>query len=121
MSRASALIIEDDGRLAAIFAEALRLAGYEPEIVNDGRIAQTRLQTLTPILILLDLHLPGVDGRTLLHEMRANERLQDCLIILATADAILAEELRAEADLVLLKPISFSQLRDLATRLNPQE
>jgi DNA-binding response OmpR family regulator len=120
MSQTTALIIEDDSRLAAIFAEALRLAGYEPEIVGDGRTAQTRLQTATPTLILLDLHLPQIDGRTLLHDMRANERLKESLIVLATADAILAEELRSEADLVLLKPISFSQLRDLATRLNPQ-
>ncbi|MEW5959574.1 MAG: hypothetical protein AB1801_17760 [Chloroflexota bacterium] len=35
--------------------------------------------------------------------------------MLATADPLLAETLRAEADLVLLKPISFNQLRDLTS------
>lgn len=119
MSKPLALIIEDDSRLALIFAEALRKADYDPEIMNDGRVAQARLKEVVPSLILLDLHLPQISGDLLLHEIRADKRLVDSIIVLATADAVLAEELRPQADLVLLKPISFSQLRDLAARLHP--
>jgi hypothetical protein len=42
--------------------------------------------------------------------------LSKTLVILATADYRTAEDLRDEADLVLLKPISFKQLRDLTAR-----
>jgi hypothetical protein len=38
-------------------------------------------------------------------------------VIIATADPRMAEVLQEEADLVLLKPIGFGQLRDLASRL----
>ena len=119
MNEALALIIEDDERLAMIYGEALRIAGFVPEIVRDGRDAQTRLQEVVPVLILLDLHLPHIPGDELLRQIRADARLENTLVVLVTADAIMAEELRADSDLVLLKPISFNQLRDLASRLHP--
>lgn len=62
----------------------------------------------------MDLHLPQVSGKDILTDIRANEHLTQTKVILATADPILAETLRPNADLVLIKPISFSQLRDLA-------
>lgn len=119
MEKPLAFIIEDDARLAMLFVEALRYANYEVEVVDNGRTAQTRLQQIVPDLILLDLHLPYVSGSTLLEQIRADERIKRCTVILTTADAILADALRHEADLVLLKPISFTQLRDLAIRLYP--
>lgn len=119
MEKPLALIIEDDSRLAMVFVEALRYANYQVEVVEDGREAQTRLQELQPNLILLDLHLPHVSGALLLKQIRADERIKQCTVILTTADAVLADALRHEADLVLLKPISFTQLRDLAVRLYP--
>jgi two-component system cell cycle response regulator DivK len=116
-----AFIIEDDPKLAAIFAEALRAAEYETEIISDGRKALTHLDgSTTANLIVLDLHLPHVSGREILRAIRANERYNQSRVILATADPLLAEELRPDADLVLLKPISFIQLRDLASRLRPR-
>jgi DNA-binding response OmpR family regulator len=119
LNQRMALIIEDDEQLAMIYAEALRMAGFVAEIMKDGRDAQKRLHEITPSLILLDLHLPNVSGDELLHQIRADARLQNCVVMLATADAVMAESLRADSDLVLLKPISFNQLRDLAARLRP--
>jgi CheY-like chemotaxis protein len=112
-----ALVIEDDGRLADLFAHALVDVGYKVEMAANGRAAQTALQTMQPKLILLDLHLPFVPGEQLLAEIQQDERLRETVVILATADALLAEELQKSVSLVLLKPISFVQLRDLAARL----
>jgi hypothetical protein len=39
-------------------------------------------------------------------------------VVIATADAQMGENLRGEADLVLIKPITFTQLRDLTFRLH---
>jgi hypothetical protein len=41
-------------------------------------------------------------------------------VIIVTADARRAKELQDAADLVLLKPIGFMQLRDIAKRMLPQ-
>ena len=67
--------------------------------------------------MVLDLHIPTITGEVLLRQIRSDPRLADTRIILATADALRAEVLRPEVDMVLLKPISFTQLSDLAARL----
>lgn len=112
-----ALIIEDDADLAIIFAEAIKAAGFETQIIRDGRIALTQLETSVPGIVVLDLHLPNVSGATVLEKIRTDARLARTLVILTTADARLADMLQTKADLVLVKPISFGQLRDLAARL----
>ena len=119
MNVPTALIIEDDVSVATIFAEALRMAHYEPEIVGNGRNALTYLHENIPALILLDLHLPEVSGPDILQSVRADARLDNTRIIITTADPRLAEQLRGQVDFVLLKPISFGQLRDLTTRIRP--
>ena len=68
---------------------------------------------------MLDLYLPHASGDDILHLIRSEARLAQTRVIVATADPLMADSLQAEADLVLIKPISFSQLRDLAVRLRP--
>ena len=117
-----ALIIEDDVDLADIFAEALRGVGFEVEHVADGRSAQARLKEgRAPFIILLDMHLPHVSGGDLLTILKQDERFDKTLIIITTADARMGEMYRDQADFVLIKPISFVQLRDLTARLKPPQ
>ena len=120
MSKRSAMIIEDNEDLAIIFAEALQAAGFDTGIIQDGDTARARLQSCVPNIIILDLHLPYVSGEDILKQIRADERLVKTRVIIATADPRMADMLKDQADLVLLKPISFGQLRDLAARLSPQ-
>lgn len=117
-NKAVALIIEDEPDLIHIFARALELSGYQINTTSDGNEALAILGQMVPDIVVLDLHLPGVSGKEILQTMRKDERLDNTRIILATADYRAADELRDDADLVLLKPISFKQLRDLSARLN---
>jgi DNA-binding response OmpR family regulator len=117
MSELLGLIIEDDDDLSVIFSEALQAAGFKTEIIQSGDQAIARLAITSPDVVVLDLHLPRVAGMDILHQIRADARLARTRVIVATAHPRMAESLRDEADLVLLKPISFSQLRDLAAIL----
>jgi two-component system phosphate regulon response regulator PhoB len=112
-----ALIIEDDVDLADIFSDALQAAQFKTEIIADGAAAQRRLQEMVPQLVVLDLHLPHVSGETLLRQIRSTPALAKVKVVIASADPITADMLSPESDLVLVKPVSFSQLRDLAQRL----
>lgn len=118
-----ALIIEDDEDLASIFAEALRGVGFEVELVADGRAAEERLKNgIPPFLILLDMHLPHVSGADLLTNIiKKDERFADTVVIITTADARMGEAYTEQVDFVMIKPISFVQLRDLTSRLKPRE
>lgn len=118
-----ALIIEDDEDLASIFAEALRGVGFDVELVADGRIAQERLTNgVPPFMILLDMHLPHISGADLLMNIiRKDERFAKTVVIITTADARMGEAYTEQVDFVMIKPISFVQLRDLTSRLKPKE
>ena len=117
-----ALIVEDDEDLASIFAEALRGVGFEVEHVADGKAAQERFKIgPVPYLILLDMHLPHVSGAELLTDLKKDERFTKTITIITTADARMGESYSEMADFVMIKPISFVQLRDLTSRLKPQE
>lgn len=121
MTKPLALIIEDDPRLSQIFAMALNAAEFDTMIVDDGRAAVAQLADITPALIILDLHLPYVSGPEVLRQIKTDKRFTQTRIMVTTADPLTAEQIRPDVNLVLLKPISFSQLRDLANRLRPHE
>ncbi len=112
------IIVEDDEDLAAIFTEALENADYQVETIRDGLSAQRRLFQTEPHLVILDMHIPIVSGADLLKQIRSDERLKNTVIVICTADARLGEAYTDIADFVLIKPIAFTQLRDLTARLH---
>ncbi|MBN1311447.1 MAG: response regulator [Anaerolineae bacterium] len=116
-----AFVIEDDEDQAYVFDSALRMAGFDAETITDGTTAQKRIAEEVPQIIILDLHLPGIRGDQLLQQIRSDDRLENTQVIVTTADAALAESLEDEAALVLLKPVSFTQLSTLAARFRPPQ
>ncbi len=117
MNKHLAFIIEDENDLAMIFARALDGAGFSTERILTGDAAMKRLREAVPDVVILDLHLPNVSGLEILQAIRADERLAKTRVIVASADARMSELTVPQADLVLIKPVSFIQLRDLAARL----
>ena len=111
------LIVEDAAELATIFREILEMNGMKVEVIMDGALALQHLQSFTPDLILLDMHLPNVSGQEILDFIRASERLKKVKVIAITANALLAADLDDKADLTLLKPVTFTQISDLSARI----
>lgn len=115
-----ALIVEDTPQIADAFSFVLQAAGFETEVLTDGVMALTRLQDSSrdlPLIVVLDMNLPRMDGAEVLRRIRADERLSHLQVIVATANSHMAEAVEDQADIVLLKPVSFEQLRALSTRL----
>jgi len=117
MTNKLAFIIEDDFDGSMVFAKAVEANGLEPEQIMTGNRALERIAESVPTLVVLDLHLPVVPGPDILKKIRADGRLSDTLVVVVTADPRMADVIREEADLVLLKPTTFSQVRDLVGRL----
>jgi CheY-like chemotaxis protein len=111
-----ALIIEDNEDQNLVFTTALAQAGYATESIYDGTTAMKRLTNVVPELVILDLHVPGINGGWLLRELRNDPRTAKAHVIIVSADAEFASSLQAQVDLVLLKPVSFLQLSMLASR-----
>ena len=116
--RELAMVVEDDEDLAAIFTAALDKANYQVETIRDGLTAQRRIIKIEPHLVVLDMHIPYVSGAEILEQIRADVRLKHTTVVIATADARMGEAYTEIADFVLIKPITFTQLRDLTARLH---
>ncbi|NWF68587.1 MAG: response regulator [Chloroflexi bacterium] len=110
------LMIEDDVDLATIFSAALENSGFSVEIAKNGKIALQRLGETTPDLIVLDMHLPHFNGAQILSHIRSDGRLAHIPVIVTTADARMGESMVEMADVVLIKPVSYQQLTELAQR-----
>jgi two-component system response regulator protein GraR len=119
MARPYAMVVEDDSSVAALFQRALADAGYQAEIMENGHKAQAKLMFTTPDLVLLDLHLPSLEGAVLLRQIRSQVRLVHTRVVLVSGDALKAERHSDQADGVLIKPAGYEQVRRLAEELAP--
>jgi CheY-like chemotaxis protein len=113
-----ALIIEDNEDQNLVFTTAMQHAGYVTESILDGVTAMNRLGKMAPALVILDLHVPGINGGLLLRELRADPHTKNVHVVIVSADAEFAARLEAQVDAVLLKPVSFSRLVQLAKGFN---
>lgn len=111
---ASLMVIEDDLDIAEIFRTVFQKARFEVEVIHNGEQALQRLQEITPDVILLDLRLPRVSGMDLYDYIVADDRLHSSYLIVTSADPRLAASYRNRANLVLVKPVVYSELIDLA-------
>ncbi len=112
-----ALVVEDDRDVAHIFSQALQDAGYQTEVVATGHKAQARLAFNNPDLIVLELHLPQISGEVVLRQLRGQRRLHRAHVVVATGDAQAAQGYGEFADQVLVKPVGYEQVRQLAESL----
>ena len=65
------LIVEDEPKLAGVLNDYLKQAGFETVIVSDGLQVMPQFRRVNPVLILLDLMLPGRDGLEICREIRS--------------------------------------------------
>ena len=118
MEKKLAMIIEDDEALSALFARSLQRANFDTLVIQDGSLAIVKLSELVPDIVVLDLGLPYVSGLGILAQIRADERLADTRVIVATGSVQKVDgPIHDLADEILLKPVGFRQLRELAKKL----
>ena len=103
------LIIEDDEDIANLLGHALRKAGFEVGVMLSGAGVVARVREHPPDLLLLDVMLPGLDGRDICRTLRADAQTRTVPIIMITARAEEQERnrgTRAGADDYITKPFS---------------
>ena len=66
------LIVEDDDATRTIYAQLLRLLGYQVEEASEGRCGIERARAVLPDLILMDIGLPEVSGCAAARLLRAD-------------------------------------------------
>ena len=106
------LVAEDDVRLAALLEESLAEAGWQADVVHDGRSAYDRLLTDTGYdVALLDWMLPSMDGVSVARRLRGLGLATPILMLTARGDVRdRVDGLDAGADDYLPKPFDLDEL-----------
>lgn len=84
MSRKRILVVDDDKAVLQLYRMALALAGFAVDTADDGLGALQKIDIDPPNLIVLDLHMPCVDGLAVLSELRANSSTIDIPVVVVT-------------------------------------
>jgi len=105
------LLVEDEPNLARGIRENLEAEGYAVEVVMDGRVALERVLAREYGLVILDVMLPGIDGRKVLQSIRATGNQVPVLFLTARSSVDdRVQGLELGADDYLIKPFAFSEL-----------
>ncbi|MCI0475235.1 MAG: response regulator, partial [Anaerolineales bacterium] len=109
------LVADDDEDNRRLTVEYLRRARYDVVEARDGVEALQIAREKNPLLILLDIRMPNLDGIAALHALRADARTRAMPVIMMTGFANALEENRAtmtelNAPIVLTKPFTAEQL-----------
>lgn len=105
------LVIEDEARLAQTLAELLHRQGYTADISGDGLSGLDNAASDIYDLVVLDAMLPGMDGFTLLRELRGGG--SSLPVLMLTARSELSDRVRGldcGADYYLTKPFESEEL-----------
>ena len=109
-SPARILVVDDNEALRENLAEALVLEGYDVASEPDGEAALRRLEREPFAAVLLDLMMPGLDGREVLARIRQDLRLEHLRVVITTGYSGSTARAGVEADAVLLKPFGVREL-----------
>src|SRR3954469_9362738 len=76
------LVVDDDADFRTGLRMALEMKGYQVEESANGEEALARLAERPPLLVLLDLQMPVMNGREMLQRMRATPELKDLPVVI---------------------------------------
>ncbi|MCW2530174.1 MAG: hybrid sensor histidine kinase/response regulator [Pseudonocardiales bacterium] len=111
------LCIEDNNSNVELME---RLVSHRPQwrmiVAGHGALGLELALSKQPDLVMLDLHLPDIDGIEVLRRLRADDRTQELKVVVVSADANpnqIKRLLGAGADAYLTKPLSVREVLDL--------
>jgi two-component system, chemotaxis family, response regulator Rcp1 len=119
------LLVEDNPADARLTVEAFRTSDPDTvlEICEDGESALARLHDSAlalPALVLLDLNLPGIDGREVLATIKSDARLRRLPVCVLTTSRAAEDVERAydhHTNSYVVKPVDLNAFRDAIRRI----
>ncbi len=123
-ARPPVIALEDSDEDFEVVCEAMRAAGLlrriQRAVTGEECLALLRAAPIRPAFVLLDLNVPGLDGRGTLQEIKASLKLHDVpVVVLSTSSnpADLAFCYAAGANAYHVKPFLYEEHLDLLLTL----
>ena len=120
-----ALIVEDHPDLLEVLTLQLEKMGFAVVSANTGMEGVTKAVEEKPQLILMDIMMPGMDGREATRRIRSNRETKDIPILVITAltkESQLRECIKAGCNNYIVKPFTPEKLlKKIQTVLEPHK
>ena len=113
MSDKNVMVVEDNEKNRKLMRVVLKARGYNIIEAATGEEALNLLKNQKPDIILMDIQLPGIDGLTLIKQIKASVVTKDIPIIAVTAYAMKGDEqkiLDTGCNAYVSKPINTQEL-----------
>jgi len=107
------MVAEDDPINAELFQDLLESQGWKVDLAEDGEVALAKIAASHYDLLLLDLHMPKIDGVDVLRRLQRGDIDRPARIVVVTADLLygIREDLaNLGADALLSKPVDIGAL-----------
>lgn len=107
------LVVEDDPAIGRLLRATLETEGYVAVVTGSGEEGIAYAMREVPELLLLDLMLPGIDGFTVVEQLRANAKTAHIPVVILSARHDTADKVRAfasDVDDYLTKPFNSDEL-----------
>ena len=88
MEKPLILIVEDDEKSRRLMKDVLEHQGYSVVETDQGEIGLDLIRTLHPVLVLMDIHLPGMSGLDAIREIRSDVAIAHTQVIAVTASVM---------------------------------
>jgi CheY-like chemotaxis protein len=110
------LVVDDEPVLRTIVREILHEEGYAVIEAADGRVMLEMMAKERPDLVLMDVMMPGIDGREAYRQLRLHPEHRDVPVVMMSA-GVRPIKLDPSIAGFMAKPFDISQLVELVVRL----
>lgn len=111
------LVCDDDPGILEVTKIILETSGYRVETVNTGRAIIKNVKLFRPDLILLDLWMPGIEGKEVTKLLKRDPETKVIPLIIVSAINELEKEMTdILADEFISKPFDMNELLDLVKK-----
>lgn len=115
--KASILVVDDQPGIRQLLCEVLQVGRWEVRAAANGREALEEIRRSSPLLAIIDLKMPGMNGLELLQEMRKRDFQGEAVILSAYSDTeLLLQARELGVRYWMSKPFDLDEFQEMVTR-----
>jgi CheY-like chemotaxis protein len=88
-------VVDDEPSMCAMVASILEEAGYAPAVTTDPRTAVDLVRREKPVLVLVDISMPHMDGYALMEALQADPATSGCPVMFITGNLAFSQRMQA--------------------------